>query len=87
MQTATAIKDIIIEKFSQQITLSETSPSEWRIGIGSIQRASLLNVTEEIIYQKCNLDEASEIMFNFIAQGVRTCNMSKSIKSGIYLYR
>jgi hypothetical protein len=87
MQTATAIKDIIIEKFSQQITLSEAPTGEWRIGIGSLQRASLLNVTEEIIYCKCALDEASEVMFNFIAQGVRTCNMSKSVKSGIYLYR
>lgn len=87
MQTATDTKEVIIEKFSQHITLSNVAASEWRIGMGSLQRASLLNVSEEIIYLKCSLDEATEIMFNFIAQGVRTCNMSKSNHNGIYLYR
>ena len=87
MQAVATNKEAIIKKFDKHITLSEQGHNNWRIGTGSLQRASLLNVSEEIIFLKCAMDEAAEIMFNFIAQGVRTCNMSKSNQNGIYLYR
>jgi len=87
MHTATVEKTSIIDKFTQTIELSGASAHEWKIGIASLERASLLNVKEEIFYQKCPINEASEILFHFIAQGVQTCNMSKSNFNGIYLYR
>jgi len=87
MQAVTTKKESIIKKFEKLISISDTEPNTWRIGIGSLQRASLLNVGDEIVYQKSPIDEATEIMFHFIAQGVKTCNMSKSNFNGIYLYR
>jgi len=87
MQTTTVNKANIIEKFSKQIELSNTSYHEWKIGIASLERVSRLEVQEEISYQFCDIDTAKEILFNFIAQGVQTCKMSKSNFNGIYLYR
>ncbi|WKK82224.1 hypothetical protein [Marivirga arenosa] len=87
MHTAVSKKENIIDKFSSLIDLSGGNSSEWKIGIASIERASLLNVKDEISFQKVQIDEAKEILFHFIAQGVQTCNMSKSNYNGIYLYR
>jgi hypothetical protein len=87
MHTTTVNKTNVIDKFTQTIELSGASAREWKIGIASLERASLLNVKEEIFYQKCPIDEAKEILFHFIAQGVQTCNMSKSNFNGVYLYR
>ena len=87
MHTATVEKTSVIDKFTQIIEISEASAHEWKIGIASLERASLLNVKEEIFYQKCPMNEAGEILFHFIAQGVQTCNMSKSNFNGIYIYR
>lgn len=87
MHTTTVNKTNIIEKFSNQIELSNTPYNEWKIGIASLERISRLEVQEEISYQFCDMDTAKEILFNFIAQGVQTCKMSKSNFNGIYLYR
>ncbi len=87
MHTTTIEKTSIIEKFSSIIDQSEAPSQEWKIGIASLQRITLLEVHEEIHYQICELEEAKEILFNFIAQGVQTCKMSKANFSGIYLYR
>ena len=87
MHTAVSNKMNVIEKFTNQIELSNADFNQWKIGIASLERASLLHVKEEISYQMCNIDEAKEILFHFIAQGVQTCNMSKSNFNGIYLYR
>jgi len=87
MQVVVAAKDVIIDKFEKIISLGNESPDRWRIGIGSLERASLLNVGEEIFYQKSPIDEATEIMYHFIGQGVKTCNMNKQNFNGIYLYR
>jgi hypothetical protein len=87
MHTTISKKNIIIDKFNSIIELSRENTNEWKIGIASLERASLLNVKDEITYQKCEIDEAKEILFHFIAQGVQTCNMSKSNFNGIYLYR
>ncbi|ADR21699.1 hypothetical protein MATR_06680 [Marivirga tractuosa] len=87
MHTTTVNKTNIIEKFSNQIELSNTPYNEWKIGIASLERISRLDVQEEILYQFCDMDTAKEILFNFIAQGVQTCKMSKSNFNGIYLYR
>ncbi|WKV12819.1 hypothetical protein [Marivirga harenae] len=87
MHIATVEKISVIDKFTQTIELSGASAREWKIGIASLERASLLGVKEEIYYQKCPIEEAKEIVFHFIAQGVQTCNMSKANFNGIYLYR
>ncbi len=87
MHTMTSNKLVIIQKFEKMIAIEDTAASEWKIGMGSLQRASLLNVKEEIVHQKSPMDEAAEIMFHFIVQGVKTCNMSKTNVDGIYLYR
>ncbi|MGJ3236574.1 hypothetical protein [Marivirga sp.] len=87
MHTTISKKTTIIDKFNSIIELSEGDTNEWKIGIASLERASLLNVKDEITYQKCGIDEAKEILFHFLAQGVQTCNMSKSNFNGIYLYR
>lgn len=87
MHTNTIDKISIIEKLSNIIEQSEVPAHEWKIGIASLQRITLLEVHEEIHYQICDLEEAKEILFNFIAQGVQTCKMSKSNFNGIYLYR
>jgi hypothetical protein len=87
MHTTISKKTTIIDKFNSLIELSGGNSNEWKIGIASLERASLLSVKEEIAYQKCDIDEAKEILFHFIAQGVQTCNMSKSNFNGIYLYR
>ena len=87
MHIVSVEKTNVIDKFTQTIELSGASAHEWRIGIASLERASLLNVREEIFYQKCPMDQAKEILFHFIAQGVQTCSMSKSNFNGIYLYR
>ncbi|HET8859457.1 hypothetical protein [Marivirga sp.] len=87
MHTTTVDKTNIIEKFSNQIELSKAPIKEWKIGIASLERVSRLEVQEEIFYQICDMDTAKEILFNFIAQGVQTCKMSKSNFNGIYLYR
>ncbi|WMN12683.1 hypothetical protein QYS49_34285 [Marivirga salinae] len=87
MHTTTVDKTNIIEKFSNQIELSKAPFHEWKIGIASLERISRLEVQEEIVYQFCEIDTAKEILFNFIAQGVQTCKMSKLNFNGIYLYR
>jgi hypothetical protein len=87
MHTATVNKTNIIEKFSKQIELSDAPYQEWKIGIASLERVSRLEVQEEISFQFCEIETAKEILFNFIAQGVQTCKMSKSNFNGIYIYR
>lgn len=87
MHTSIVNKTNIIEKFSNQIELSNVPFQDWKIGIASLERISRLEVNEEISYQFCDIDTAKEILFNFIAQGVQTCKMSKSNFNGIYLYR
>lgn len=87
MHTITDEKTKIIDKFSQIIEISDVNPNEWKIGIASLERVSRLEVKEEIVYQFCDIELAKEILFNFIAQGVQTCKMSKSNFNGIYLYR
>ncbi len=87
MHSTTIDKTSIIKKLSTIIEQSEVPANEWKIGIASLQRITLLEVNEEIHYQICDLEEAKEILFNFIAQGVQTCKMSKGNTNGIYLYR
>ena len=60
MQALTTNKESIIQKFEKLISISDAEPNNWRIGIGSLQRASLLNVGDEIVYQKSPIDEATE---------------------------
>ncbi|MBK6266743.1 hypothetical protein JKA74_16990 [Marivirga sp. S37H4] len=87
MQFQIADKEVILNKLNTLIKESNTSVSDWKVGIASLQRVSLLNVQEEIYYQNCEKEIAIEIMFNLIAAGVQTCKMSKSNFNGIYLYR
>jgi len=87
MHITSVEKTSVIDKFTKTIEISGASAHEWKIGIASLERASLLNIKEEIFYQKCPIDEAKEILFHFIANGVQTCTMSKSNSNGIYLYR
>jgi hypothetical protein len=87
MHTTAVNKLNIIEKFNKQIELSNSAFQDWKIGIASLERISRLEVKEEIVYQFCDIDTSKEILFNFIAQGVQTCKMSKSNSNGVYLYR
>ncbi|GAA5031830.1 hypothetical protein GCM10011506_25020 [Marivirga lumbricoides] len=87
MHTTTIDKEAIIEKLATIIEQSEAPASEWKIGIANLQRISLLNVNEEIHFIVCDLELGKEVLFNFIAQGVQTCKMSKANADAIYLYR
>jgi len=87
MHTSTIDKTNIIKKFTNHMEGSNASFNEWKIGIASLERVSRLEVKEEILYQFCDINTAKEILFNFIAQGVQTCKMSKSNFEGIYIYR
>jgi hypothetical protein len=87
MHTTTIDKTSILEKLTSIIEKSDAPAHEWKIGIASLQRITLLPINEEIHFQICDLEEAKEILFNFIAQGVQTCKMSKHNANAIYLYR
>ncbi len=87
MPLTTETKEETISRINQIIAHYKGNKRNWRIGTASIQRLTLLNVQEELHYFSQDAIIANEIVFNFIAQGLQVCNMSKLHSDGIYLYR
>jgi len=87
MPVTTETKEETISRIDQIITQYKGNKKNWRIGTASIQRLTLLNIQEELHYFSQDAIIANEVVFNFIAQGIQVCNLSKIHSEGIYLYR